>query len=151
MYLVPFTRRAIDPMEQLLSPWERGIFENMPLPGIPEMHLGASMWDPPVDFVEGKDSYVLLLDAPGMKKEDIDIEFTDGILYIRGERKHEQEVGDGLALLLERRCGSFSRHFHLRSDIASDKIRADYSDGILKVTVPKGSKSVSKSIPINVS
>ncbi len=149
MYVVPSGSRMLIPMEPMLSPWERGMVESSPFPGIPEMHMRPGVWDPPCDFVEEKDRYLIFVDCPGMRKEDIEVEYTDGILYVRGERAHEKEIGEGVALTLERRCGSFVRHFHLRSDTQAEKIRADYSDGVLRVTVPKGTRSVSKTIPIN--
>jgi HSP20 family protein len=86
-----------------------------------------------------------------MRKEDIEVEMTDGILYVKGQRQHEPEVGEGMPLVLERQCGGFARHFHLHSDVLSEGIRADYSAGILKVTIPKSPKSQSRTVPIHVS
>ncbi len=64
-----------------------------------------------------------------MEKTDIDITFKDGILFVEGSREHEKEVGNGNSVryLLERRCGSFNRHFLLRVNIEEAKINDGYS------------------------
>ena len=78
--------------------------------------------------------------------------YKDGILYVHGKRTHEKEVGDEQATtyLLERRCGSFMRHFHLHATVMQAKIQADYKNGILKVTVPKNRKVSSKHVSVKI-
>jgi len=109
-------------------------------------------WTPPVDFVEEEDRYVVIMDAPGMKKGDIQIDFEGSILYIRGNREHERDVRDEDSILhtIERRCGNFVRHFHLYGKILPDKIRADYKNGILTVRVPKDETAPSKAVHVKV-
>lgn len=150
MYLIPRNRETLWPETSLLSSMRHGLLPEYLGLRSQEEELTGSTWNPPMDFVEDKDRYVLYVDAPGMEKADIDITFKDGILYVEGSREHEKEVGNGNSVryLLERRCGSFNRHFHLRVNIEEDKIEADYANGVLKVTVPKSAKSAAKSIPI---
>jgi HSP20 family protein len=109
-------------------------------------------WSPPVDFVEDRKKYTLFMDVPGVNKEDLHVNLKDGILYVHGKRVHEKEVRDEAATRysLERHCGNFMRHFHLHSNIQPDKMRADYKNGILKVTVPKNQKYSTKSIPVTI-
>lgn len=105
-----------------------------------------------MDFVEDKKEYTIFMDAPGMNKADIHVDYKEGILYVHGRRTHEKEVSDEEATmyLLERRCGSFMRHFHLHATVIQDKIQADYKDGILKITVPKNKKASSKHVSVKI-
>ena len=134
-------------------PLERLMDEEFPFPGLPVGPTGESVWSLPVDFVEDKDQYTILMDAPGMIKADIHVNYKDGILYVHGRRTHEKEVGNEQTTmyLLERRCGSFMRHFHLHATVVQDKIRADYKNGILKIPVPKNKKAPSKHVSVKIS
>jgi len=109
-------------------------------------------WSPPVDFVEDKKQYTLFVDVPGVNKEDLHVNLKDGILYVHGKKIHEKEVHDDAATryVMERYCGNFMRHFHIHSGIQPGKMRADYKNGILKVTVPKDQKSSTKSISVSI-
>ena len=149
MYIIPRNRDMLWPETSLLSSLRHGLLPEYLGLRSQEEEATGSTWNPPMDFVENKDRYVLYADAPGMKKEDIDISFKDGILYVEGTREHEKEIGNGgVKYLLERRCGNFMRHFHLRVGIEEDKIEADYTNGVLKVTIPKSTKATARSIPI---
>ena len=152
MHPVRYNPRLMRSDQESGLPFERLLEEEFPFPGLPVGSTGESMWSPTVDFVEDKDRYTILMDAPGMSKADIHVNYKDGILYVHGKRAHEKEVGDEQATkyLLERRCGSFMRHFHLHATVMQDKIRADYKNGILKVTVPKNKKASSKHVPIKI-
>jgi HSP20 family protein len=92
------------------------------------------------------------MDAPGMIKADIHVNYKDGILYVNGKRAHEKEGGDEQATmhLLERRCGSFMRHFLLHATIMQDKIRVDYKIEIPKITVPKNKKASLKHVSVKI-
>jgi len=134
-------------------PLQRVLDEEYPFPGVPVRSGAEILWSPPVDFAEDKDQYTILMDAPGMNKADVHVNYKDGILYVHGRRTHEKEVSDEQATmyLLERRCGSFMRHFHLHATVMQDKIQADYENGILKITVPKNKKASSKHVSVKIS
>jgi HSP20 family protein len=134
------------------QPVARVLEEEFPFPGLPVGSAGEIMWSPPVDFVEDKTHYTILMDSPGMTKADVSVNYKDGILYVHGKRMHEKEVGDddATAYLLERRCGSFMRHFHLHATVMPDKIRANYKEGILKISVPKNKKASSKHVSVKI-
>ncbi len=133
-------------------PLERVVDEEFVSPALRPEPVGAAVWVPAVDFVEDKHQYTILMDAPGMSKADVHVNYRDGILYVHGKRAHEKEVGnEGATLyLLERRCGGFMRHFHLHAPVLHDKIRADYKNGILKITVPKNKKAGSKHVAVKI-
>src|SRR3954468_6762681 len=94
-------------------------------------------WVPEMDLVETDDHYLLKADLPGMKQEDVAIEFNDGTLVISGERKAEYERKEKGFFRLERSFGKFSRSLTLPDGVDPDKIQAAFHDGVLEVTVPK--------------
>lgn len=96
---------------------------------------------PRVDIVETDKAYEIHLAAPGMKKEDFKVELSEGRLVISGERKFQREEGDKKTYhRVETQYGSFLRSFLLLEDIRPEGISAEYTDGILKVTLPKDEK-----------
>jgi HSP20 family protein len=90
-----------------------------------------------MDLVETEDDYLLKADLPGMKQEDVAIEWGDGTLTISGERKAEYERKDKGFFRLERSFGKFSRSLTLPDGIDPDKIDASFHDGVLDVRIPK--------------
>ena len=114
-----------------------------------ESHNGSG-FVPAVDISEADKSFQLEFAVPGFKKEDFNIDFNDGQLTISGERKFEKEQTDVNYHARETRYGTFSRSFHLPENINDKKIEAVYTDGILKVIIPKDEKKVLKrTIKIN--
>lgn len=98
---------------------------------------GGRHWVPEMDLVETDDHYLLKADLPGMKQEDVSIEFNDGTLTISGERKAEYERKDKGFFRLERSFGKFSRSLTLPDGIDPDKIEAAFHAGVLDVVIPK--------------
>lgn len=91
------------------------------------------------DIYEENDNYVIEIDAPGMKKENINIEFEDGNLIITAE-KEEEEKENKKYLHRERHMTTrSSRSFYL-GDIDENAIKAEFNNGILKISVPKNNK-----------
>ena len=94
-------------------------------------------WAPALDVHEDKDDYVIRAELPGLKREDIDVSLQDGALVISGERKAEK-VEEGVEVhRQERFYGKFQRALSLPEPVAADKVKADYKDGVLTVTLPK--------------
>ena len=106
-------------------------------------------WYPVTDIYETKEEYNFKLEVPGLKKEDISIEFCDGILSIKGERKEEREIQKENYLRVERFTGAFNRSFSLPRGANTDKIEASIKDGILELRIPKAEERKAKSIAIN--
>src|SRR3954453_15143098 len=97
----------------------------------------SQRWVPEMDLVETEDHYLLKADLPGMKQDDVSIEFNDGALTISGERKAEYERKEKGFFRLERSFGKFSRSLTLPDGVDPDKIEAAFHDGVLEVTIPK--------------
>lgn len=105
---------------------------------------GGSMFQPSVDIVENEKAYELHVAAPGMNKEDFQLEAKDNLLTVSGERKFESEKKDTSWHSIETQFGSFSRSFTLPENADPSKITARYNNGILEVSIPKDEKKALK-------
>ena len=94
-------------------------------------------WLPQTDVVEGEKDYTVSVDLPGISQKDIEVEVKDGILTIKGERKHESEVKKENYHRVEKSYGEFSRSFSLPEHVDLDGIKAAYQDGVLSLTLPR--------------
>jgi HSP20 family protein len=109
------------------------------------------MWAPHVDISETKDDIIVVAEAPGMKKEDIKITVQDNVLTLKGEKKQEKEEKEANYHRIERSHGSFTRSFELPTTIQVDRIKANYKDGVLHISLPKAEEVKPKEISISVS
>jgi HSP20 family protein len=98
---------------------------------------GERAWIPQLDAWETDDEFVYAFDLPGMKEDDVSIEFEDGSLTVSGTRERKGEVSKDGHYRYERRFGSFSRTIGLPQGVTEDSITADYKDGVLEVHVRK--------------
>ena len=94
-------------------------------------------WMPAMDLVETEDHFVLRADLPGMKEDDVKIEFEDGTLTISGERKAEHESKNEGYYRVERAFGAFSRSLTLPQGIDPEAVTASFNNGVLEVRIPK--------------
>ncbi len=109
-----------------------------------------SGFTPHVDACETEKNYEIEIALPGVKKEDINIDFQEGKLTITGERKLEKKEEGRRYHMLETQYGSFSRTFYLPDKVSPDRISASFEDGVLMVTVPKDEHKTMKR-QINIS
>ena len=109
-----------------------------------------SGWTPALDVHEDKDNFVVRAELPGMKREDIDVSLHDGALSISGERKTEKQYEEAEVYRTERFFGKFQRTVTLPAPVAADKVKAQYKDGILTITLPKTEEAKPKQIDVNV-
>ncbi|HEX8295621.1 MAG TPA: Hsp20/alpha crystallin family protein [Chthoniobacteraceae bacterium] len=110
-----------------------------------------SGWSPTLDVFDDKDRFVVSVELPGMKKEDINLSLHDGALTITGERKHERENKEGETFRSERYFGKFQRSVTLPAAVDSTKVKASYKDGVLSVELPKAEEAKPKQIEVSVS
>lgn len=101
-----------------------------------------------VDMYETDDSVVLKTAVPGVKAEDISVSVTGDTLTIKAESKEEEEVKRENYLRRERRFGSYCRSVTLPGGLEAENAEADYSDGILTLTLPKAEEVKPKSITV---
>ena len=111
--------------------------------------LGGN-WAPPVDIFEREGNIVLRAELPGISPEDVDIRVENNVLSLRGERKFDSEVKREDFHRVERAYGSFHRSFTLPSVVDTEKIKAEYNEGVLQVTLPQKDEAKPKQIQIAV-
>lgn len=107
-------------------------------------------WAPAVDIYETADSLVVEAELPGIDPDDIEVTVDDGVLTVRGERKHERDVKEENYYRVERAWGSFQRSIRLPAESQADEVKAGYDAGVLKITVPKAAPPKPKSVPVTV-
>lgn len=106
-------------------------------------------WAPPVDISERMDAYVLTVELPGIKVEDLEIAFQDGLLTIQGTRSLTRDSTAEQFHVLERRYGLFRRSITLPLHVKADAIEASTEDGVLQVVVPKVEEAKPKRIEVH--
>jgi HSP20 family protein len=111
--------------------------------------LGGS-WAPAVDIYEHDGDLVLKAELPGVDPKDVDVRVENNVLTLRGERKFESEVKRENYHRVERAYGTFSRSFTLPNVVDTDKIKADFKDGVLRVVLPQREEAKPKQISIAV-
>jgi HSP20 family protein len=104
---------------------------------------------PDCDIVESEDTYKIILDIPGLNKNEVNVSLKDFVLTVRGERVDELEEEE-VYRRQERTAGVFSRSFALPQNVAPDEVDASFRTGVLTISMPKtGNKEDSTNIPIN--
>lgn len=99
---------------------------------------GKGLFAPRIDLKETDKAYEVSAELPGVKKEDIHLTLNNGILSIEAETKDEsKEEKDGKVIRQERRYGKYVRSFNVGAGVRESDIKANFEDGILKVTAPK--------------
>jgi HSP20 family protein len=114
----PFRRTLFD-----VEPFLRGEFKRRKVPA--------------VDVVDTATNYEITVELPGLDEKDIEVNFSDGTLAIRGEKKEEKEEKKKDHYISERHYGSFQRSFTVPDGVDPDKIGAAFKNGVLTVTLPK--------------
>ncbi len=106
---------------------------------------------PRVDVSESDNSYVIAMELPGMTEKDIEVTLSDDSLTVKGEKKIEREDKKKNYHVSERSYGSFQRTFRVPSGVDYNKVDANYSKGILNISMPKTqvAKKNRRSITVN--
>ena len=112
---------------------------------------GTVAWRPAMDVSETENEWVVQVELPGLSKEDIKVGVENDVLSIEGEKGHESsEDKDKRYHRAERTYGTFKRSFTLPSAVDTEKISADYRDGVLTLTLPKAEAAKPKEIEVKV-
>ena len=113
--------------------------------------VAARPWAPPVDILETENELILKADLPDVDLKDVNIEMEHGTLTLRGERKFEKEDQSKGYHRIERSYGQFVRCFSVPDTVDAEKVKADYKNGVLTVTLPKKEIAKPKTIRVEVS
>ena len=111
----------------------------------------SRMWVPAIDVVETKDAYVLYAELPGVDASQVDIKFEQNVLTLRGTKPSALNVdkdGELRVFAAERVSGGFERSLRLPEFVDADKISADFTNGLLTITVPKAQAAQPRKIEI---
>jgi HSP20 family protein len=112
---------------------------------------GSESLTPPIDVHETADDIVVTAALPGMKADDVEITMTGQTLTLRGEFKADDKIEKDQYLYRERRFGSFSRTVQLPVRVEGDRAQADFTDGVLRLSIPKAEEVKPRQIRINAS
>ena len=134
-----------DRMNRLFDESFRGINRGA---GEEDWALGA--WAPAVDIYEKDGNIVLKAELPGLDPKDVEVRVENNILTLRGERKLDEEVQKDNYHRVERSYGNFTRSFTLPNVVDTEKIKAEFKDGVLRMTLPKKEEAKPKQISISV-
>jgi HSP20 family protein len=108
-------------------------------------------WMPALDVSENGKEIIVRAEIPGMDVKDVHISLKGKLLTIKGERKQEREEEEKNHHSIEPRHGFFSRSLELSADVDSDRVKAEYTDGVLKLNLPKAEEQSFKKIEVRTS
>ncbi len=113
---------------------------------------GKAFLSPQVDIKADDDQYRIIVDVPGVKKEDIHVTLEDGVLTLEAERHEEKTEEDkGKVIRKERRTGKYTRSFNVGRDTAVEDISGSFENGVLTITVPKAASQPPLSKRVEIS
>jgi HSP20 family protein len=106
-------------------------------------------WAPPMDVEENADEFVVTTELPGVDRNDVQITAIDNELSIRGEVRSEEETNERAWHARERRRGTFFRTLRLPVNVDTDKVKASFANGVLRLQLPKREEAKPRQIPID--
>jgi HSP20 family protein len=108
----------------------------------------TTAWAPALDISERKDAYLVTVEVPGVKPEELDITLEDGLLTIQGERHFAHDSSEQQFHRVERRYGAFRRSITLPAQVQAEQIEASFENGVLQIMVPKMEEAKPKRIQV---
>jgi HSP20 family protein len=107
-------------------------------------------WSPAVDIVETENELVVKADLPDLKLEDIDVRVENQTLTIKGERRFEEDAAEKGYHRIERSYGGFMRSFAVPNSVDTEKVSADYRNGVLTIKLPKKEAAKPRQVKVAV-
>jgi len=149
MRLIPYIRSSEVPARiwPETSPLFEGFFNDLPF--FQATAGTGEKWLPAVDILEKDGNLMLRAEVPGMSEKDIDLKLEGNVLTLKGEKKFENEEERNNYHRMESFYGSFTRSFTLPETVDRDRIKADYKNGILTVTIPQKPEVRPREIPVS--
>lgn len=143
--IVPLGKNNLIKRERELTPIFENFFEDNFFPAVNYMHNNFK-----VDLRETEKEYLLEAELPGIKKENINLEYENNYLLISAVRNEDKENQQNNYVRRERYYGEFKRSFYI-DNIDEEKIDACFNDGVLVIVMPKitQGKDKKKKIDIN--
>jgi HSP20 family protein len=100
-----------------------------------------SSWTPAMDVSETDEQIVVTVELPGMRAEDVEVSVEESTLTVGGSREFSSQVEQERYHRIERRYGAFSRAVTLPPQVDTSKVDARFSDGVLRIEIPKVEKA----------
>jgi HSP20 family protein len=116
-----------------------------------EENISVPEWAPLVDIAEDGKEYLIKVELPEVHKDDVKVTVEGGTLTIAGERKAEQEEKGRKFHRIERYYGRFERSFSIPDDAEMNNVKAEFKDGVLRVSLAKSEKARPKQVEVKVS
>lgn len=138
---------SIAPWQDLLDMQNR-LRQFLPTPFAQPFLSQALGWTPAVDVSESDGDLVVTAELPGLARDNVDIDLSDGVLTIRGEKQEETERDEQSMHVIERNFGTFSRSFTLPYEVDENKVNAEFRNGILRIVLPRSERARGRKIEI---
>jgi len=116
-----------------------------------EENISVPEWAPLVDIAEDSNGYLIKVELPEVRKDDVKVTVDGGTLTISGERKGEKEEKGRKFHRIERYYGRFERSFSIPDDAETNNVKAEFKDGVLRVSLAKSEKARPKQVEVKVS
>jgi HSP20 family protein len=129
-------RQMTSELDRVFDDWP-----SFPRPAFARRSADIAAWAPNIEVFEKDNQLLTRIDLPGVKREDVTVEVTDGQLSLSGERKREIEEKKGNFYRSEREYGSFYRAVPLPAGVELNDVKASFADGVLEVGVPLPAKA----------
>lgn len=107
-------------------------------------------WAPAINVYKKGDKYILEAELPGLSKNDVNITVLNNVITISGEKKQEKEIKEDDYYCYERSYGKFSRSFELPAEVEPSKVKASFTNGVLKAELPVAESAKPKQIKIEI-
>lgn len=144
-----------DVFDRLMDLDLNNLMRSRELPSFGSWGLFEGDWSPRLDLFENDDAYYVKIDVPGLDAKDIDLNVTNDVLTVKGERKAEASEGDRQKREQyqreERVYGSFHRTLPLRTPVDAERVDAKLNNGVLYITLPKREETKPRKINVSVS
>ena len=137
--VTPGRRRHADPFDAMRSEMNQVLDSFLgaaPAPGRTAGPQSSAGWAPRTDVREGPEAFQIAMELPGVEEQAVEVVFRDNVLTLKGEKKDTGAEGEA-HYMSERRFGAFQRSFQLPDGIDADGIAANFTNGVLAVTLPK--------------
>ena len=126
------------------------VFDRYSTGSLKPMGESSQSWSPLADITESEEAFHVRAELPGVKKEDVEVSLSNGVLTLKGERKVEEETQDEKQHRIERFHGTFVRRFDLPDHIDQGAITAEYVDGVLTLTIPKMKEEIPETTKVEI-
>jgi HSP20 family protein len=137
-------------MERMFRDFFGRPFPGMGLPRWFHAAEGFGIEKPAIEVYEEKDDVVVKAELPGLKREDLELNISDNLLTLKGDKKKEEEVKEKGYYYSERSYGSFTRTVEIPKEVQAEKAKAVFKDGVLEIRLPKTEEAKRKETRIKV-